>query len=111
MSHRPLIPALLSFIAGIMIGRLTLPYDQFLIFPIFLLISIALIVFTLIPSSARRYLHLPMFILLGLILTLSSIAARAGKKKGHTGRHCADTRENQPGHNNARGQGGTPVHL
>ena len=72
MSHRPLIPALLSFIAGIMIGRLTLPYDQFLIFPIFLLISIALIVFTLIPSSARRYLHLPMFILLGLILTLSS---------------------------------------
>jgi competence protein ComEC len=72
MSHRPLIPALLCFMAGIMFGRLILPYDQFLIFPIFLLISIALIVSALIPSPARRYLYLLTFIPLGLLLTLNS---------------------------------------
>lgn len=55
-----------------MIGRLTLPYDQFLAFPLFFLISITLVVYTLIPSPARRYLHLPVFILLGLILTLNN---------------------------------------
>jgi competence protein ComEC len=72
MSHRPLIPALLSFVAGIMIGRLTLPYDQFLIFPIFFLISITLIVSTLITSASRQYLLLLTFVLLGLLLTLNS---------------------------------------
>jgi len=72
MSHRPLIPALLSFIAGIMIGRLILPYNQLLIFPVFFLISIALVVSIFIPSPARKYLYLLIFIPLGLLLTLNS---------------------------------------
>jgi competence protein ComEC len=76
MSHRPLIPALLSLSAGILMGRITLPYYQTLIFPLFILITLSLITSLIVSSISRRYLFLTIFFFVGLLLILNT--------KGHS---------------------------
>jgi competence protein ComEC len=76
MSHRPLIPALLSLSAGILMGRILLPYYQTLTFPLLILITLSLITSLIVSSISRRYLFLTIFFLLGLLLILNT--------KGHS---------------------------
>lgn len=72
MFHRPLIPALICFIAGIFLGRVVLPHVYSLIIFFLFLIAIILIASLLIPKRTRSYCYLFLFFLMGTFLTLSS---------------------------------------
>ena len=76
MFRRPLIPALVSFIAGIFLGRLALPHNHALILPLLFLIAAILIVSLLIPHRVRPHCYLSLFFLVGIFLTFNS--------KGHS---------------------------
>ncbi|MFC1867651.1 DNA internalization-related competence protein ComEC/Rec2 [Thermodesulfobacteriota bacterium] len=72
MSHRPLIPALLFFVAGILIGRTGLSCYQYLIPPLFFLISFILIISLFIPSLLKLPCYLSIFLFVGILLVLSA---------------------------------------
>ncbi len=72
MSHRPLIPGLLFFIAGILIGWTGLRQFQPLILPLSLLISIFLILSLFIRSPFRLHCYLIVFLFAGILLSLSA---------------------------------------
>ena len=68
MFDRPLIPVLLAFITGILIGQAALPCYEFLIMPLFFsVISILLFTF-FVPAVSRVYLYLLVFLLTGVLL-------------------------------------------
>ena len=74
-SKRPLIPILLSFVAGILVGHLTLPHNQSLVFLFFLVITAALIAFLFLPSSLRFPWSMLLFFLVGVLLYLNGYQA------------------------------------
>ena len=55
-----------------MTGGIALPFDQPLILPLFLLITITLTVSLLIPPISRLYCHLFILLLLGILLILNT---------------------------------------
>ena len=71
MFHRPLIPALLVFIAGIITGRTALP-DHSLLFPLFIIGVIVLLVSILSPSGLKFYGFLIFFFILGIFQILTT---------------------------------------
>jgi competence protein ComEC len=72
MFHRPLIPVILFFIAGIVTGRITLPWDHLLTIPL-LLVTIVILLLSLTSTSLlRNYCYLLIFFLIGNFLVFNT---------------------------------------
>lgn len=71
MFHRPLVPVVLFFIAGILAGRSEMVYQRIQTLPVFLSIILVLIFSFLALSNFRKYLFLIIFFLSGILLVSS----------------------------------------
>jgi len=72
MHHRPMIPVLISFIGGILIGHTGLFHYQVLLFPFLLSITLTLITLFLIPFRLRFPCFLLLFFFTGNLLFLNN---------------------------------------
>lgn len=70
--HRPLIPLLISFMGGILIGHMWLPHLQPLIVPLLILITSVLILSLFTPLFSKLPLFIIIFLFAGILLTLAS---------------------------------------
>lgn len=68
MFHRPLIPVILFFIAGILIGRIEMVSPKIQAAPVFISIILVLLFAFLAPSYIKKYLFLILFLLSGVLL-------------------------------------------
>ena len=71
MFHRPLVPLLLSFVCGILIGHRGLSSHQSLFLPLFLGIISILILSLFIAVRFRFFCFLLIFLLVGILLDLN----------------------------------------
>ncbi len=72
MFQRPLIPVLLFFITGILVGRIGLPCSQHLIGPLLFVIVFLLVLSFLFPSKSGQYTFLFIFLLIGIMLVFNT---------------------------------------
>ncbi len=71
MSHRPLIPILITFMGGIFFGHLAPSQNKLLIFPLFWIIVIVLISYLFIPYSFRSFIIFGIIFLIGILFVFT----------------------------------------
>ncbi|MCP4577363.1 MAG: DNA internalization-related competence protein ComEC/Rec2 [Deltaproteobacteria bacterium] len=67
--NRPLVPCLVSFAGGILAAHAVFPVDHTFVIPVLLTLSLCLLLTLFCPGTARAYLLLAVFFLIGTLLT------------------------------------------